>query len=372
MFTKRLFQRLTSPLALVPFMLGAGELALRAIDFEYPPPDERGEVWTTADDRAMRHGKGFLEFDAKQLWKPKPGARLPWTKDERINAGGYRGPLVDEAARPGVVRIVTLGSCAAFGRGVPYEETYSAALERHLRERGVQAEVLAGGVVGTTIAQGVERYREVFRAYKPDLVISSFCGYKEHESAPRFQCDGKRIEDWCRHPARSPCRHHAWSPRRDLRIVQLPIWILRVFDGTYWAEHSLDFEERRQRPQAKEYDAAVVRRVSLTEFREGLESLEHDVRSDGGHLLVLDVPNNFSQIKQSPVIQMYGEELYQFSRREGLVHVNGREVIRRAAVNGVSTSDLFDAEGFPSACSHELLAEALADEIVAHLSELSR
>jgi hypothetical protein len=370
--TKHLLQCLFTSLGVVSLLLGAGEIALRAVGFEYPPPGERAEVWSSAEDRAMRQGQSFLEFHAHELWSPKPGARVPWTKDERINAAGYRGPLVDEQAKPGVLRIVTLGSCAAFGRGVTYEDTFSAALERRLRERGVQAEVLNGGVVGTTIQQGVERYRDLFRAHKPDVVISSFCGYKEHESAPRFECDAKRIDEWHRHPGHAPCRHHGWSPRRNLRIVQLPIWVLRVLDGTYWNEHNLDFEERRMRSHAKEYDAAVVRRVSLSEYREALESLERDVRADGGHLMLVDVPNNLSQIKQSPVVQMYGEELYQFSQRERLLHVNGRDVIRQASLGGNSPADLFDADGFPSACSHDLLAQALADQIVAHLSELSR
>lgn len=370
--TKRLLQRLTSPFVILPLLLGAGEWSLRSIGFEYPPPGERADVWNQAEDRGIRAGTSFNHFDPHQLWAPTPGARLPWTQAERVNEAGYRGPLVAQERRPGVLRVVTLGSCAAFGRGVAYEDTYSAALERRLAERGVKAEVLAGGVVGTTLEQGLQRYREVYRAYAPDLVISSFCGYKEHESAPRFECDEQRIQAWSRHPDRTPCRARSWSPRRNLRIVQLPIWILRVFDGTYWAEHNLDFEERRLRPLAKNYDAAVVRRVSPDEFRGALEALEREVRSDGGRLMLVNVPNNFSQIKQSPVIEMYGAEMYQFSQRAGLIHVNGREVLRRAALDGTSATDLFDAEGFPAACAHDLLAQALADEIIAHLPELSR
>ena len=85
---KRLFQRLTSPLAALPVILVAGEWVLRAVDFEYPPPGERAEVWAKAEDRAMRDGTGCHRFDVKQLWAPKPGARLSWTKEERINRAG--------------------------------------------------------------------------------------------------------------------------------------------------------------------------------------------------------------------------------------------------------------------------------------------
>jgi hypothetical protein len=342
---KRFLARLTSPLALLVLAAIAAEGILRAVEFEYPPAGERGVVWSKDEDRAMRTGASFNHLDPKQLWSPNPGARIPWTKEERVNAEGYRGPVVAKERRPGVMRVVTLGSCAAFGRGLAYEDTYSA---------------------------GLERYREIFREYHPDVVISSFCGYKEHDSAPRFECDGKRIKAWRANPGRSPCRAHGWSPRRDLRIVQLPIWLLRVFDGTYWEERSIDFEEYRLRAEVKEYDAPVVRRVSLAEFEEALSTLAREVKADGGHLMVVNVPNNLSQVKQSPVVEMYGPQLRDFSQRERLVHVNGREVIRRAAQEGTPAADLFDAEGFPSACAHDLLAQALADAIVEHMLELTR
>jgi hypothetical protein len=369
---KRLFQRLTSPLAFLALTLLAGEWALRAIAFEYPPQDDRGPVWTRAEDRAMRDGTSFNHFDAKELWAPRAGARLPWTQDERINAAGYRGPLVQKDRNPGTLRIVTLGSCAAFGRGVPYEDTYSAALERHLRERGVDAQVILGGVTGSTIEQGLERYRAVFRQYAPDLVISSFCGYKEHDPAPRSESDEKRVRAWSSEPARYPCRERSWSPRRNLRLVQIPIYLLAVMRGTHWRERELDFEEGRLRELAQQPWAKLVRRVSLDEFRASLEILEREVRSDGGHLMLVNVPNNLSQAKQSPAVETYGKELSEFGRRTGLFHVDGREVIRRAALQGTPASDLFDTDGFPSSRSHELVAQALSDEIVAHLPELKR
>jgi hypothetical protein len=364
---KRLLQPLTSPLAVLIYALAGGELLLRAVGFEYPPAADRGFVWSKEEDRAMRAGTSFNQFDPITLWNPRPGALIAWTKDERVNSAGYRGPLVPKERRPGVMRILTLGSCAAFGRGIAYEDTYSALLVQHLRERGIEAEVLSGGVVGSTIQQGLERYRNVFREYRPDLVISSFCGYKEHDSASRYECDGARMKSWRADPDRSPCRAHRWSPRRNLRIVQLPIWMFHVLDGTYWKEVSLDFEEGRLHPLVKDCDAPVVRRVSPEEFMEALETLDREMCADGGRLMLANVPNNVSQARQSSVVEMYGEQLREFGQRRHVVHVNGRDVIRRAAQQGTPASELFDPEGFPSACAHDLLAQALADEIASQL-----
>jgi hypothetical protein len=359
-------------LVLLLLSVAAAELALRAAGFEYPPACEREVVLNRDEDRAMRDGTGLNQFDPDTLWSPRPGACVPWTEDERVNAAGYRGPLVEKERMPGVMRILTLGSCAAFGRGVPYEDTYSALLERRLRERGIQAEVLAGGVVGSTIQQGLERYRTMFRAYRPDLVISSFCGYSEHESAPRFECDSARIKAWCAASDKSPCRARSWSARRNLRTVQLPIWMIAVLDGSYWNEMSIDFEDRRLQPQVLDCAAPVIRRVSPSEFIEALETLEKEVRADGGHLITASVPNNLSQARQSSVVQVYCDKLRDFCEREHLIHVNGRLVIQLAAMEGMPMSDLFDADGFLSGCAHDLLADALADEIVAHREDFVR
>ena len=372
MFTSRPFERPLIPLVFLVMLIATGELALRVVGFEYPPAPDRDVVWNKDDDRAMRAGTSIHRFDAATLWSPRPGAHIPWTKDERINAAGYRGPVASIERTPGVLRIVTLGSCSTFGRGVAYEDTYSARLERRLRERGVRAEVLDGGVVGTTIVQGLERYRHLFSAYRPDIVISSFCGYKEHDCASRFRCDRTRIDAWRARPDHVPRFAHRWSPRRDLRVVQLPIWMLRVADGTYWNERSLEFEEHRARAFVKDYDAPVVRRVSPSDFDDALETLDREVRADGGHLMLVNVPNNLAQAKQSPVIDSYRQELLDFSERAHCVHVDGCAAMKRAAREGMEPADLFDADGFPSPCAHDLLAEALADEIVARRLEYLR
>jgi hypothetical protein len=372
MFTMRRLERFALPLALLVSLLASGELILRTVGFAYPPSVDRDVVWNKEEDGAMRAGTSLNTFDAATLWSPRPGARVPWTKEERINAAGYRGPLAPIERTPGVVRIVTLGSCSTFGRGVAYEDTYSALLERRLRERGLRAEVLDGGVVGATVVQGAERYHRVFHAYRPDVVISSFCGYKEHECASRLQCDRARLNTWRAHPDHVPRFAHHWSARRDLRLAQLPIWMLRVIDGTYWNERSSEFDEQRSHAMVKDYDAPVVRRVGPDEFMDALGMLEREVRADGGHLMLVNVPNNLMQAKQSTVIDAYAQELRDFSDGAHLLHVDGASVMRRAVREGADPADLFDAEGFPSPCAHDLLAQALADEITARRLEYLR
>jgi hypothetical protein len=359
-------------LAGVSLLLTVGEFTLRGVGFKYPPHDERVAVWNKTEDEAMRAGTSLYRFDRDELWSPRPGAHLPWTRDERINAAGYRGPLAPKQREPGVMRIVTLGSCAGFGRGVAYESTYPAALARKLRERGMRAEVLSGGVENSTIVQGLARYRHLFRDFRPDLVVSSYCGFKEQDPAPRCQSDAQRLASG--YPLCCHRDHSRWSdwPRRNLRLVQLPIWALRVIEGSYWREQAMEYEDRRMATQVGSYEAPLVRRVSPNEFDDALGELDRDVRADGGHLMMLSIPHLLPEKGFTPVADLYGMQLCEASTRSGVSLVSGRDAFTNAINTGMSLADLYTTDGYPSECGHELLALALADEIVRRRAEYLR
>ncbi len=81
-----------------------------------------------------------------------------------------RGPIEPDK-RPGVARIVTIGSSSTFGYGVKPEAAFSALLERALASHGVEVEVFNGGVSGST----AERMRHVLDGallpLAPDVVV---------------------------------------------------------------------------------------------------------------------------------------------------------------------------------------------------------
>jgi acyl-CoA thioesterase-1 len=61
------------------------------------------------------------------------------------------------AAEPGPIRIVALGDSLTAGFNLPQREAFPAQLERALRARGHNVEVLNAGVSGDTIAGGLAR-----------------------------------------------------------------------------------------------------------------------------------------------------------------------------------------------------------------------
>lgn len=116
-----------------------------------------------------------------------PGDLLQFSSNSRIgwelqpdrphhghNAAGFRGPQRDEIKPKETWRIAVLGDSITYGLGVDYNRTYSAELERLLRERGESVEVLNFGVPGFNSNQELAILNDRVWNYDPDMVIMTF------------------------------------------------------------------------------------------------------------------------------------------------------------------------------------------------------
>jgi hypothetical protein len=135
----------------------------------------------------------FLVPDPDLGWAPRPGAT---SRDglATIDARGARvagadagGALGDDGAAapartspsqgtaPGSRPVVALfGDSFTFGDESPYDDTWGAALERELRERGCDAEVVNLGVNAYGLDQAYLRWRKSGRPLRPSLVVVGF------------------------------------------------------------------------------------------------------------------------------------------------------------------------------------------------------
>lgn len=77
---------------------------------------------------------------------------------------------MENAAHAGTVRIAAFGDSLTAGWGLKPDESFAAVLQRELRARGYDVEVINFGISGDTTAGGVARMRAVM-AVKPDGVI---------------------------------------------------------------------------------------------------------------------------------------------------------------------------------------------------------
>jgi lysophospholipase L1-like esterase len=102
---------------------------------------------------------------------PEDGVRV------HTNALGLRGPEIERAKAPGVVRVAAIGDSFTFGHGVADEETYPFQLERALNRDappGTRFEVLNFGVSGYGILDELAVLREKALALDPDVVLLGY------------------------------------------------------------------------------------------------------------------------------------------------------------------------------------------------------
>jgi lysophospholipase L1-like esterase len=361
--SKKLAFRLAATAAALAFF-PLLELGLRWGGFEYPPSDPPLSIWNPVEDRAMRFGGSMFTTAPRQLWVPRPGAELAWGEDEEINAAGYRGPLRAPEHASGVLRIVVLGESCAFGYGVGYEETFSSRLEEILRRDGRNAEVLDLGVIGHTVRQGLERYRAMARAYRPDVVIETYGEVNEHIEAggPR---DAEKIEGPL--PEGSAWGEFVRLARLHVRVVHL---LARISDGLHGEkdlERDLRFREsvleHQIRERMGEIDWEGQRRVPLDDFDATMRTLAREVSSDGGVLLMLSLPRRKETEGKAPVLELYARVLEDVARTEHLPLVDGRAIFREAFGGGAMEEELLRDLWHPTAEGHRMLAQSLAARI---------
>ena len=348
------------------------EVGLRIGGYWYPPKDEPIAIWNRIEDRDMRLGRGLHRTTPRQLWTPKPGALVPWgqEEDERVNAAGWRGPLVAEEKPPGVVRIATLGDSSTFGHSVPYRATYSAQLEALLREQGVNVEVIDAGVVGYTILQGIERYRALVRRYHPDIVIEAFGAVNEHHQADLNHTDREKIDKAM--TAGGVCYQIAWWLRNESRAMHLAARVADALTGVTHEDRIHPFEKVRKIENQRLYAGSVewrgVRRVPLEEFEAALLTLRDEVEGDGARLVLVSMPRKHSEEKQSPVLLEYTKVVERVAREQELPLVDGRALFGEVLAGGAREEQLFADAYHPKPKGHRLLALALAQKVSELLS----
>ncbi len=93
----------------------------------------------------------------------------------RINSKGMRADLEYPYEKPaGVRRILSLGDSFTIGYEVEVEDCFTSVLERTLREKGFNVEVINAGVSGYSTAEECLYLERELLKYGPDIVLVSF------------------------------------------------------------------------------------------------------------------------------------------------------------------------------------------------------
>jgi lysophospholipase L1-like esterase len=147
--------------------LGLGEVVLRVKNSSMQNYDI--EMWRYAKELKVRSDDPLLGHEHV----PSSKALLQ-SVEIRTNELGLRGgPL--PPPKPGVRRILFLGSSVTLGWGVPESETVTARLEKMFAADGQQVEVLNAGIGNYNAPRYVERFLTRLTSIQPtDIVVHYF------------------------------------------------------------------------------------------------------------------------------------------------------------------------------------------------------
>jgi len=352
--------------ALGTLVLSATEVALRLASFSYARPDLPIHVWNADQDPELARETGLHRTSPRQLWEPRPGALVLAGSDERVNAAGWRGPLVPREKRPGVLRVAMMGDSSVFGVCTKWEDTFTGRLGGLLERAGVPNEVLDFGVMGHSSRAGLERYRDLVRSWKPDVVVAGYGAINDHFAS--ILSDAQKIarnDELARGPERARRLLLA-----NVRLAQLCAWAADELTGR---------EERFQRAWAEEVERQLaggtrvgqpgftgVRRVSPGEFEGVMTTFVHEIRADGARPILISMPRTAKEEDERPILLEYTRRLESVAEREGVALADVRALFSNPP-EGLEPAQLF-VEGdpvHPSALGHRLIAESLLPLVLA-------
>ncbi|TAJ18095.1 MAG: SGNH/GDSL hydrolase family protein [Planctomycetota bacterium] len=343
------------------------EGGLRVAGFAYAPPREPIILWDPAADAQLSDSAGLHQASVRQLWEPRPLAAVPWgaAQGERIASDSHRGPERALEKRAGALRVATLGDSSTFGMGVPWPDCYSAQLEALLARPDRPCEVLDFGVIGFTVRQGIERWRERASAWKPDVVVLAFGAFNDHVAAVD-KSDEQRIADGA--AAVAGWRGCVRDLREHSRAFQLAA---RVADrggaakarDERWAAVLAERKRLDKKAGWPEFDG--VRRVAPQEFSALLAELSSEIRASGARVVLVSVARRPHAEAIHPVLKDYSARVEAAAKELALPLVDARAVFRAHGGSDAGVDALF-LEGdplHPNRAGHALLAAALAEAI---------
>jgi hypothetical protein len=111
----------------------------------------------------------------------------------QINSQGFRDVRdFPYEKNKGVVRVLLLGDSFTIGYEARQDETFGAVLERRLREKGHDVEVINAGVSGFSTAEELVFLEQEGLRYQPDVIV---LGFFTNDLVDNLRADLYRVQD---------------------------------------------------------------------------------------------------------------------------------------------------------------------------------
>lgn len=255
----RIALAILSPVALI----GAAEVALRAVGFSYAP----APVEILIGDRDPI--RVDTQSDPDLFWTMRRGSSFERNETRfSINPLGTRGPLPTKAREPGTFRVVCLGDSTAFGNHTSYPQQLQEILSGLRGD--IEVSVINAGVPGFSSWQGLRMLERDLLDYQPDLITWCF-GFNNAKAERDGRSDPERAG------ATGDLVDRAGRAVMQLRLAQA---IKRAIDAR--RTHDAPFNPDR---------ADLAPRVSPTEHRALLSRANDLARASGAKFLAITQPH---------------------------------------------------------------------------------
>jgi len=153
-------------LLILAVLLTLTEIALRMIR-----PTSLGTMGHSASPNGQLYGWGYYSGEIIYILDPDTGEVF----SSPANSHGWRDAEHQYQNSKGAFRILLLGDSNTFGDIVSVENTYPRILEKLLRSRGLNVEVISIAYAGWGTDQELEALINEGVKYKPNLIIVQFC-----------------------------------------------------------------------------------------------------------------------------------------------------------------------------------------------------
>lgn len=335
--------------------------------------------------------KSYTYYDPDLGWAVRPNSQSANGLYFSNSAGVRTSPSRHETSLqpiPGTLRIAIFGDSFTHGDDVPYEESWGAVIEKTMKGKGRQVEVINLGGQGYAIGQAFLRWRKHGKPLRPHLVIFGFQNSNVKRtmnlirllyspdtgvifSKPRFI-----LQDNALHLINVPT-----APPEDLIPIfkNFSNWEFKDHEFFYQAANyedhpiyasrlasfiitgvSIKFSSRR-----KGYDFFARDSLSRKVVWKIIEEFKREVEEEGGRFLIVHLPSSkpIKRLKDGATLKY--QDLLEDLKSTYTVIDPSSELIRQTNIS--SLDDLIsDRSSHYSKVGNQIVGETIANALLSH------
>ena len=216
----------------------------------------------------------------------------------QVNGQGFRSTRdFPYEKAPGTLRVLVLGDSHTMGYEARQEYTFSSVLERYLKRRGMEAEVINAGVSGFGTAEQLAFLREEGFRYDPDVVVLAFFAndYEDNVKSSLFALNEDRelIPKKFKHAPGVEIQRAIYSIPGSKWLGEHSYTYSLLFNGTWVFFKKM--LQRKSREEVLEYAVPTTGTHDhyLTDLASKLiEEMSHSCRDKGSSFIVVEIPRS--------------------------------------------------------------------------------